>query len=388
MEMVKGFKDYLGEEAIKRAEVRKILVDTFEKYGFEPAETPVVEREDFVLGENRNDEAVSDIFRLKDKGKRNLALRYEFTFQLKRIAKNKKLPYKRYQIGNVFRDEPVSSGRFRQFTQCDADIVGSTIKDESELLSLAKKILDKLGIEFTILVNNRKLLNELLGNLGINENRENILREIDKLDKVSEKEVKKNLKKFGAEKILDELSKPEKEFEKYGSYKEILELKKCLKDYGVEIKFMPFLSRGLSYYDGNIWEIKTKKIKETITAGGSYSFDGTQCTGISFGFDRISGLVDKKLKINKVLIVSLNEDKQSIKIAEKLRILDNRVSIFYGKPSKALEYANSYDYNQVIFVGAKEVKQKKFKVKDMETGKEKMVNLEKISKKNVIFQRK
>ena len=93
--IIKGFKDYTGEEALKRAEIKKILVDTFEKYGFNPAETPVIENEGFVKGENKRDEAVSDIFRLKDKGKRRLALRYEFTFQLKRIAKNKKLPYKR-----------------------------------------------------------------------------------------------------------------------------------------------------------------------------------------------------------------------------------------------------------------------------------------------------
>src|SRR3989344_7658209 len=131
-DLVKGFNDYAGEEALKRAEIKKILVDTFEKYGFEPAETPLVEYEDFVKGENKQDEAVSDIFKLKDKGERNLALRYEFTFQLKRLMQNKKLPYRRYQIGEVFRDEPVSSSRFRQFTQCDIDIIGSTVKDEAE----------------------------------------------------------------------------------------------------------------------------------------------------------------------------------------------------------------------------------------------------------------
>ena len=85
---VKGFNDYTGEDAIKRAEIKKILVDTFEKYNFEPAETPIVEYEEFVRGDNIQDEAVSDIFKLQDKGKRKLALRYEFTFQLKRLMKN------------------------------------------------------------------------------------------------------------------------------------------------------------------------------------------------------------------------------------------------------------------------------------------------------------
>ena len=114
---IKGFNDFTGKEALKRTEIKNIIESIFEVYSFNPAETPIIEYEEFVKGEGKEDEAISDIFKLKDKGKRDLALRYEFTFQLKRIAKNKKLPYKRYQIGEVFRDEPASSNRFRQFTQ-------------------------------------------------------------------------------------------------------------------------------------------------------------------------------------------------------------------------------------------------------------------------------
>src|SRR4030042_1806826 len=162
METVKGFNDYTGEEAEKREKIKQIIVETFKLYGFEPAETPIVEYEEFVKGDNEKDEAVSDIFKLRDKGNRALALRYEFTFQLKRIANNKKLPYRRYQIGEIFRDEPVSARRFRQFTQCDVDVVGSSIKDEAELLAMAKEILNNMGIEPIILINNRKFLNEIL----------------------------------------------------------------------------------------------------------------------------------------------------------------------------------------------------------------------------------
>ncbi len=96
-ELVKGFSDYTGEEALRRETIKEILVKWFKRYGFEPVETPVIEYEEFVKKDNEEDEAVSDIFKLQDKGKRKLALRYEFTFQLKRLAKNKKLPYKRYQ---------------------------------------------------------------------------------------------------------------------------------------------------------------------------------------------------------------------------------------------------------------------------------------------------
>ena len=391
MELVKGFKDYIGEEARRRAEIRKILVDTFEKYNFEPVETPIVEYKSFVQGENKQDEAVSDIFKLRDRGERDLALRYEFTFQLKRLMQNKKLPYRRYQIGEVFRDEPISSNRFRQFVQCDVDIMGSKIKDEAEILALSKEILEKLGINFKIYFNNRKLLNEILEKEGIKgKDRIGVIKEIDKIGKLSEKEIKDNLKKFGAEKILDIFKKNEKYFEKYDFYSEIREFKEALKNYGLDkySQFSPSLARGLSYYNGSVFEVKTNQMNETICGGGSYVFDSVQCTGISFGLDRLGILAKIKKENKSVLVVSLNEDKQAIKVAEKMRETGNSVSIFYGKPSKALEYANSYNISQVIFVGAEEVKRKNFKVKDMKTGKERMLLLEKRTKKNIIIQKR
>jgi histidyl-tRNA synthetase len=129
-------------------------------------------------------------------------------------------------------------------------------------------------------------------------------------------------------------------------------------------------------------------MRETICGGGSYEFNGVQSTGISFGLDRLAMLADFNYTKNSVLIVSLNEDKQAIKISEMLRERGDRVSIFYGKPSKAMEYANSLNIKQVIFVGAEEVKTKKFKVKDMITGREKTLTLEKRTKKNIIIQKK
>ena len=370
MELIKGFKDYIGEEAKKRSEIKKILVETFEKYGFEPAETPVIEAEEFVRGENANDEAVSDIYKLEDKGKRKLALRYEFTFQLKRLMRNKKLPFKRYQIGEVFRDEPVSSNRFRQFVQCDIDTIGSAIKDDAEIIALTKEILGKLGIKFKIYIGNRALLNEILEELGVKLNQNQVLREIDKLDKLSEAEIKSNLKKYKAENFVNILKKPEKYFEKYKNYEDVSELKKCCKYYGVDFVFQPSLVRGLSYYNKNVFEIKTPEAKETIVGGGSYIFNGIQSTGISFGLDRLSSLAKIDYEKEKYLVISLDKDKEAINIVKKLREKNKMVNLFYGKPSKALEYANSYKFSKVIFVGEKEIKNKKFMVKDMESGRE------------------
>ncbi len=375
-ELVKGFRDYLGEEAQKRAEIRKKLQEIFERYAFEPVETPIIEYEEFVKGENKEDEAVSDIFKLKDKGNRNLALRYEFTFQLKRIANGKKLPYKRYQLGEVFRDEPVSSNRFRQFNQCDVDTIGSSIKDEAEILALTNEILEELGIEPIIMINNRKLLNEILNDNNVKEaNKNQVLREIDKYDKLPEKEIKANLKKLGAEKVLDSLKKGEKYFNKFESYKDILLLMEYCKAYGFKVLFAPTVVRGLSYYNGSVFEVKTKDVKETLVAGGSYLINGIQSTGISFGLDRLLILAKIKSEKEKYLIVSLEQDKAAIKTAEKIRKSGKIAGIFYGKPSKALEFANSYNYNKVVFVGSKEVKAKKFNVKDMDSGKESVLKI-------------
>jgi histidyl-tRNA synthetase len=389
IEPVKGFNDFASDEAKKRAEIKKILAGAFEKYGFEPAETPIIEQEEFVKGDNTNDEAISDIFKLNDKGKRNLALRYEFTFQLKRLMQNKKLPYKRYQIGEVFRDEPVSANRFRQITQCDIDIVGASIKDEAEILALTSEILNQIGIKFTIYFNNRKLLNEILTECKIKD-KEQVIREIDKLDKLSEKEVYENLKKYNAEKLIEILKKPETYFKKYTAYSEIEELKKYCNYYNVKIKFSPSLARGLSYYNRTVFEVKSKEIKlsqdrshppkigqmkETITAGGSYMFNGIQCTGISFGLDRLSSIAKVETNKENYLVVSLGEDKKAIELAQKMRKKGKSVIILYGKPSKALEYANSYGINYAIFVGEKEIKSNKFKVKNMKSGKESVLRI-------------
>jgi histidyl-tRNA synthetase len=372
-ELVKGFKDYAGEEAEKRQRIKGILASTFKAYGFELAETPIIESEEFVKGQNANDEAVSDIYKLKDKGNRKLALRYEFTFQLKRIAKNQKLPYKRYQIGEVFRDEPTSSNRFRQFTQCDVDTIGSTIKDEAEILALTKEIFDKLGIKIDILINNRKLLNEVLDDLEIKKNRKQVLRELDKLDKQGLQKTQLALKRLGAGRLLEAVSQGEEYLVKFDSYRDIISLKEYCKLYGVDVLFSPTVVRGLSYYIGSVFEIKAKNMKETICAGGSYEINGKNATGISFGLDRISQLAKIKLQIEKFLVVSLEQDEEAIKVVRILRKQGKNASIFYGKPSKALEFANSYGYGNVIFVGEKEVRAKRYKIRDMKSGKERLL---------------
>jgi histidyl-tRNA synthetase len=378
---VKGFNDFVGSDALKREAIRKIIRNEFELYGFEPAETPVVEFEEFVKGDNDNDEAVRDVFKLEDRGKRKLALRYEFTFQLKRLAKNQKLPYKRYQIGYNFRDEPIREGRSRQFIQCDADIVGSSLKGEAELLKLGKNVFDKVGIDSKIYVNNRKLINEILVSEGVEEkNREQVIRELDKLDKLSKREVADNLKKLGAEKVLDIFTGKESDFEQYRFYSEIKELKKICKNYGVDVEFRPYLARGFSYYNGTVFEIWSEKLGASLCGGGSYLIDQIQSCGISFGLEPIFLLSDVEGKGVKYQIISLGEDAAAIQLGEELREKGIGVNLILDKSvGKALEYADAKGVEKVIFIGAEEVAEGRFKVKDMKSGDEEFLEREEIN---------
>ena len=267
----------------------------------------------------------------------------------------------------------MQGNRLRQFTQCDIDTVGADIKDEAEILAATKDILDALKIKSTIYVNNRKLLNEILEEQGI-KNKVEVIRELDKLDKLPVLEVKENLKKLNAEKILSILKKPKESFRKYKSFSEIEKLAKYCKYYGFEIVFAPFLARGLSYYVGSVFEIKSN-IKETICGGGTYKVGDVLASGISFGIERLMAVTKVLIDIEKMLVVSLNQDKRAISLARQLKRKGKNVSVYFGKPSKALEYANSYGIKKVILVGAREIKIRKFKIKDMDTGKENALKL-------------
>lgn len=370
--LVKGFQEFVGDEAAKRMKIRKILQNEFELYGFEAAETPIIENEAYVAPEGNNDEAVRDVFRLEDRGKRKLALRYEFTFQLRRLARNQKLPFKRFQIGSVFRDEPIRPGRTREFTQADIDVIGSGLKDEVECLKVAQNIFEKLEMPVKIFVNNRKLVNEILVSEGVEEkNRDQVIREIDKLDKFSKRQVADRLKKIGCEKVLAAFTGEEKSFEKYKFYSEVKELKKICRMYGVKVEFRPFLARGLSYYNGSVFEVWSDELGVSLAGGGSYLVDKVQATGISFGFEPICLLSSVEGDKVDLLVLSLGEDEAAVELAESLRGKGRSVILLMDKVvSKGMEYANARGVGKVVFVGKDEVSSGKFKVRDMGTGKE------------------
>jgi len=388
---VKGFQDFLPPISLKRRAVKKIVEKWFKLYGFLPVETPIIEFDELMRPDSleAEDQTVSDRFRLRDRGGRNLGLRYEFTFQLSRIFKenpNIKLPFKRYQVGPVFRDEPTGTNRFRQFTQCDADIIGdSEISSDAECLTLISDILKELKIEAEIEINNRSLLSSIIESVQI-KNKGAVMRELDKLDKLGEDVVKANLKKYaGTNQILTLfklLEKPlnffkENDFEGVEAIQELIE--KC-KAYGVKVKFNPFMIRGLGYYTGNIFEVREKG-KTSIAAGGRYDktvgrFLTRQipAVGISFGLERITSLSQiQTSETQKVLLISIDQEKETIKLARKLRKENISCSIT-EKVGKALEYANSLQIPYVIFIGKEEASKDKFKLRDMISGTEKLLN--------------
>ncbi|MBI2632240.1 histidine--tRNA ligase [Candidatus Pacearchaeota archaeon] len=390
VDTVKGFRDFLPPESLKREAVVGTVKKYFEIYGFMPIETPVIEFDELMRTDNleEEDEAISDRFKLKDRAGRNLGLRYEFTFQLARIFKqnpNIKLPFKRYQIGYVFRDEPTGPNRFRQFTQCDVDIIGeSSTKLDAECLVLVTDIFKELKVkDFEIQINNRKLLNSIIESVEINASKQ-VLHELDKLTKIGEDQVKANLRKFAdSNKILTLFKLLEKDLSffrdnAFDGAKDLGDLQVELSNYGIKVKINPMMIRGLGYYTGNIFEVIGPD-KNTIAGGGRYDkvvgkYAGKElpAVGISFGLERVCQLANiTPRNIPSVLVISIEKDKESSVLLRKIRKSGISSIMFSDKPGKALEYANSLSIPYVIFIGEDEVSKERFKLRDMLSGEEK-----------------
>ncbi|MBM3230592.1 histidine--tRNA ligase [Candidatus Pacearchaeota archaeon] len=396
VDTVKGFQDYLPPISAKRAQIKRIVERVYRLYGFQPIETPVIEydelmRPDALAGE-QEDEAISDRFRLKDRAGRNLGLRYEFTFQLARILKLNptiKLPFKRYQIGEQFRDEPIRLGRTRQFTQCDIDIIGdSSVQADAECIAVVMQIFKELGIKATVTINNRKLIEGIVESCEL-LNKKQVFREIDKLDKIGEDLVKMNLKKYGdANQVVTLFKLMEKDisfFEKnkFEGATEVKALMQATKMQGIEVVFRPSLMRGFSYYTGNVFEIVIEETKTALCGGGRY--DKTvgkylnreiPAVGISFSIEALMGLCEEQLTALAVpppalvQLISIQQEKATQTLAQKVRKEGIGVSILSDKPGKCLEYASAYNIPYAIFIGEDELKKKKFKLRNLQTGNE------------------
>src|SRR3989338_4316173 len=271
--LAKGGSGPSPSEKNSQNKVLQVLESTFALYGFSPLDTPLLERYDVLASKYAGGaEILKEIFTVTDQGGRKLCLRYDLTVPFARYVgmhPQLKLPFKRYQIGKVYRDGPVASGRLREFTQCDCDVVGpkSALVD-AELLALTQEAYARLGLAAEVRVNDRQLLNGLIlvfssRSLSIDE-RDSALLIIDKLDKIGSKGVADEL----ASKNLFSISEAQaflKELEKLS----LRALFSALSDMGVTIaRFAPCLARGLSYYTGVVFEVYALQGSVAIALGG------------------------------------------------------------------------------------------------------------------------
>jgi len=415
-QLPKGTRDLKPEEAIVRNKIVSTLKNTFEIYGYSPLETPAFERYDILASKYAGgNEILKETFKFSDQGKRELGLRYDLTVPMCRfIAMNSdiKLPFKRYAIGEVFRDGPVEKARYRSFTQCDVDVVGiKGMQADAEIIALTQRAFKKLGFDAVVKVNNRKLLNELLENAGVKGDKlETAILSIDKLEKFGLETVEKELKQKNIDKNTinnikkitnikgnnsDKIKNIKKIINNSDGLNEIDELLSLLNIPKINVDFDVSLARGLTYYTGTVVEayLKNSAVKSAVCAGGRYdkmigSFIGKgeyPAVGISFGLDRIYDAYTEKNKtqqktVTKVYIIPINTFKDSLKIAEELRNENVSADIdLMGKgPSKNLQYANSLGIPYVLFVGEEELKQGKVKLKDMVSGKERLMTAEEL----------
>jgi len=383
---LKGFRDFLPSQARKRQYVIEILKKVFESYGFEPLETPTLEYAEILEGKY-GEEGDLLMYRFEDRGERKVAMRYDQTVPLARVvAENENtlpMPFKRYQIQNVFRAENTQKGRFREFLQCDIDTVGaSSIMSDVEILVVVYSSLNKLGLKTKIRINDRAILE------GINPK---YLTTIDKLNKIQEVGVLKELmeerglEKIDAEKLLKKVTSME-------PTERIVKVMDAFQKMGFstnDLKYDSTLIRGLDYYTGIIFEVEIENYTAgSVGGGGRYDkliglFSNTDipAVGFAFGFDRIIeamdelGLFPADLQTTRVLITE--NDELATKIASDLRKSGINTEIWLEENTdlgKKIKYAQKKQIPYVIKFDA----QGTIIVGNMKTGKQDVVTEEKL----------
>lgn len=415
---VKGGYDFLPKEQKIRNYINGVLKETFMEYGYTSIETPILCYLDMLVDKyDENNDILKEIYKLSDQGGRELGLRYDLTVPFaKFIALNKNnitMPFKRYEIAKVFRDGPVKVGRDREFTQCDADIVGVEGQlIEAELLSLYINAFKKLEIDIVIKYNNRNLMRGLIKEAGIEEDLvSRVITILDKMNKITEAELRQYLIeiavtneqsdillktfKMNLEEIKEEFKDTENEELKLG-IKEIDELTNILNGigYGDICNIDLTLARGQDYYTGNVFEVYDKSgyLTGSIGGGGRYDKMVTEyindgeiypAVGISFGLTSIYEILKNREIFQKTsdinfFIIPMNTPVESLKLADKLRNFGYNVEVEMKqrKLKKSLDFANRENISYVIIIGEDEVATSKVMVKDMINGQNFEISLE------------
>ena len=441
----KGVRDFGPDKMVKRNYIFQTIKTVFQKFGFLPIETPTMENLSVLTGKY-GDEGDQLLFKVLNSGDflssvnatdldlgykkvtnkvSEKGLRYDLTVPFARfVVMNRNeitFPFKRYQIQPVWRADRPQKGRYREFYQCDADVVGTnSLLCEAEIVLMIDEVLSNLKInDFTIKINNRKVLTGIAEAIGENGKEAIICVAIDKLDKIGEEGVVKELLEKGISEtaiaqLMPIIALEGDNLEKLNKLRDVListptgqagldELSKVfeyLKSFDIQnakLEFDIALARGLSYYTGCIFEVKANNVQMgSISGGGRYDnltgmfgLPDVSGVGFSFGVDRIYDVLEElnlfpndQQTTTKVLIAAFDEEaeKYSLKILQKLRLAGINSELYpeQAKMKKQMSYADSKKIPFVILVGSDEVSSNLLTFKNMETGEQQKLSIEQI----------
>lgn len=441
VQIPKGTRDFTSKIMFRRNYIFNKVKSCFERYGYAPIETPAMENIETLTGKY-GDEGDRLIFKVLNSGdflsKSNIdenttskslskeiadkALRYDLTVPFARyVALNRNelsFPFKRYQMQNVWRADRPQKGRFREFYQCDADVIGSkSLLNEIELIQLCDDIFSELNVpNINILVNNRKILSAMIDLMSASEIFNEFVIVLDKIDKIGLDNVKSELIKIGVsdEKIgildtflnsnnVNELSNILKDssigMEGVSEMNYIFDKIEKLNLKNSTLKFDVSLARGLNYYTGSIFEVKSNDVEIGSIAGGGryddltsiFGLDNVSGVGISFGIDRIFLVMDElnlfpeDIDISsRVLFVNFGEVESEFCLSLVKKLRDNNInSELYPsaeKIKKQMNYANNKGVQYVVMVGEDEMKSGKLSIKNMQTGDQEKMNISELIK--------
>lgn len=408
--ILKGFRDFLPESEIQRSLLIEKLTKTFRSYGFVPIDTPVLEYSEILLRKS-NGETEKQVFRFEDNGKRDVAMRFDLTVPFARFVAEHKdelyFPFKRYHIAKVWRGEKPQAGRYREFYQCDFDMVGSdSASSDFEILSLMKSALSEIGVDnITIKVNHRGIFNAFLEKLGLSEKSEDVLRIVDKLAKIGEEEVTLQLNEITqdenkSKEILTFIAGKDdfdSTLELIGSMagekanpfvERMKDIRQMMKASGIDSTYVldPSITRGLDYYTGVVYETFLNDLPSigSVCSGGRYDNlaglymkEKISGVGSSIGLDRLIagleqlGIISKKGSFVDLEIFcmdsSLAVEYQGL--AQKLRNAGISCEVFPDAKKIGQQY-NVTDKKGIkwgILMNAENAKQGIFVLKNLET---------------------
>ena len=406
---LKGTTDYYGKDQLIRNKITDTLKETFIKYNYQPLDSTVLYNYDILAYKYKDDaEILNEMYTLTDQGNRQLGLRYDLTIPFCKFIANQKdlrLPLKRYEIGKVFRNGPVKTGRCREFYQCDVDAVGiSGQVIEAEQMQMVVDIFTKLEIDINIKWNNRKLMSVIIEDSNISKDSvEEVIGIIDKIEKISRQDFIKELSKIEideetADKLLDNFNNSLTDYikmyendERVVACEAIQEIKN-LSSYIEKLNlsgnttFTPTLARGLSIYTSTVFEFFDKKERLTCSLGGGGRYDKIitdfiddgniyPAVGLSFGLEPIYTIIKDEMSSDNLIdayIIPMGTEVESLMLARNLR--QNNINVIVEmnnrKLKKCFEYANKENIKYVIVVGSDEIQENMYTIKDMTTSEQ------------------